>query len=207
MYGVSVVSSKSHLWSVTLSISMFYFIFYFLFHYTVSNTDQIARHFSKICFGGQSFPLFFFLLDSLHLLIAPLHSLHFSWSLIQTLVANWFGKLWFFHWRYHSIVLSNEYVFFALFLARITWSFICGMDRTLCQFACVFSFLSLGSPWYLLVPSHTLTLHVFMWCVFQIVNPAKVKEKLVDQLKTQITDLERFISFLQGKTGDTPNSR
>ena len=33
----------------------------------------------------------------------------------------------------------------------------------------------------------------------QIVNPAKVKEKLVDQLKTQITDLERFIQFLQGK--------
>lgn len=31
-----------------------------------------------------------------------------------------------------------------------------------------------------------------------IVNPAKVKEKLVDQLKTQITDLERFIDFLQG---------
>lgn len=34
--------------------------------------------------------------------------------------------------------------------------------------------------------------------VGSIVNPAKVKEKLVDQLKTQITDLERFISFLQG---------
>lgn len=33
----------------------------------------------------------------------------------------------------------------------------------------------------------------------QIVNPAKVKEKLVDQLKTQIVDLERFISFLQGE--------
>ena len=33
----------------------------------------------------------------------------------------------------------------------------------------------------------------------QIVNPAKVKEKLVDQLKTQITDLERFIQFLQGE--------
>jgi len=32
----------------------------------------------------------------------------------------------------------------------------------------------------------------------QIVNPAKVKEKLVDQLKTQIIDLERFIEFLQG---------
>lgn len=33
----------------------------------------------------------------------------------------------------------------------------------------------------------------------QIVNPAKVKEKLVEQLKTQIVDLERFIEFLQGK--------
>ncbi|KAK3770224.1 hypothetical protein RRG08_064334 [Elysia crispata] len=35
--------------------------------------------------------------------------------------------------------------------------------------------------------------------VGQIVNPAKVKEKLVDQLKTQIVDLERFIEFLQGE--------
>ena len=35
--------------------------------------------------------------------------------------------------------------------------------------------------------------------LFQIVNPAKVKEKLVGQLKTQITDLERFIDFLQGE--------
>lgn len=35
--------------------------------------------------------------------------------------------------------------------------------------------------------------------VGQIVNPAKVKEKLVGQLKTQITDLERFIDFLQGE--------
>lgn len=34
--------------------------------------------------------------------------------------------------------------------------------------------------------------------VGQIVNPAKVKGKLVEQLKTQITDLERFIQFLQG---------
>ena len=32
----------------------------------------------------------------------------------------------------------------------------------------------------------------------QIVNPAKEKKKLVDQLKTQIVDLERFIDFLQG---------
>ncbi|KAK7491489.1 hypothetical protein BaRGS_00017318 [Batillaria attramentaria] len=35
--------------------------------------------------------------------------------------------------------------------------------------------------------------------VGSIVNPAKVKEKLVDQLKTQIVDLERFIDFLQGE--------
>jgi len=34
--------------------------------------------------------------------------------------------------------------------------------------------------------------------ICQIVNPAKVKEKLVEQLKTQIVDLERFIDFLQG---------
>lgn len=32
----------------------------------------------------------------------------------------------------------------------------------------------------------------------QIVNPVKVKEHLVGQLKTQIEDLERFIDFLQG---------
>ncbi|KAJ8299224.1 hypothetical protein KUTeg_023284 [Tegillarca granosa] len=41
--------------------------------------------------------------------------------------------------------------------------------------------------------------HVVDHAVGQIVNPAKVKEKLVDQLKTQITDLERFIDFLQGE--------
>lgn len=35
--------------------------------------------------------------------------------------------------------------------------------------------------------------------VGQIVNPGKVKEKLIEQLSTQITDLERFISFLQGE--------
>lgn len=35
--------------------------------------------------------------------------------------------------------------------------------------------------------------------ICQIVNPAKVKEKLVEQLKTQIVDLERFIDFLQGE--------
>lgn len=34
--------------------------------------------------------------------------------------------------------------------------------------------------------------------VGKIVYPGKVKEKVVEQLKTQITDLERFISFLQG---------
>ncbi|XP_062591192.1 RUN domain-containing protein 1-like [Saccostrea cucullata] len=33
----------------------------------------------------------------------------------------------------------------------------------------------------------------------QIVNPAKVKEKLVGQLRTQVVDLERFIAFLQGE--------
>lgn len=33
----------------------------------------------------------------------------------------------------------------------------------------------------------------------QIVNPVKVKEQLVSQLKTQISDLERFILFLQGE--------
>ncbi|XP_014675154.1 PREDICTED: RUN domain-containing protein 1-like isoform X1 [Priapulus caudatus] len=33
--------------------------------------------------------------------------------------------------------------------------------------------------------------------VSQIVNPAKAKEQLVSQLKTQIIDLERFIEFLQ----------
>nr|CAG4637708.1 EOG090X03YR [Chydorus sphaericus] len=32
----------------------------------------------------------------------------------------------------------------------------------------------------------------------QLVNPLKMKEQLVSQLKTQITDLERFIEFLQG---------
>lgn len=36
--------------------------------------------------------------------------------------------------------------------------------------------------------------------VGQIVNPGKVKEKLIEQLSTQITDLERFIQFLQGES-------
>lgn len=35
--------------------------------------------------------------------------------------------------------------------------------------------------------------------VAQIVNPARVKEQLVEQLKTQIRDLEMFISFIQGQ--------
>ncbi|CAC5376576.1 PUF60 [Mytilus coruscus] len=34
--------------------------------------------------------------------------------------------------------------------------------------------------------------------VGEIVNPGKVKEKLIQQFSTQITDLERFIQFLQG---------
>ncbi len=33
----------------------------------------------------------------------------------------------------------------------------------------------------------------------QISNPVKVKDQLVTQLKTQISDLERFIQFLQGE--------
>jgi hypothetical protein len=35
--------------------------------------------------------------------------------------------------------------------------------------------------------------------VAQIVNPVRVKEQLVEQLKTQIRDLEMFISFIQGQ--------
>ncbi len=35
--------------------------------------------------------------------------------------------------------------------------------------------------------------------VGQIVNPLKMKSHLVDQLQTQITDLEMFIEFLQGE--------
>nr|CAG4643118.1 EOG090X03YR [Ilyocryptus agilis] len=34
--------------------------------------------------------------------------------------------------------------------------------------------------------------------ISQLVNPLKMKEQLVAQLKTQISDLERFIGFLQG---------
>ncbi|XP_051894458.1 RUN domain-containing protein 1 isoform X2 [Pristis pectinata] len=40
--------------------------------------------------------------------------------------------------------------------------------------------------------------------IAQIVNPARVKEQLVDQLKTQINDLEMFINFLQGEVGSPP---
>ncbi|XP_042199301.1 RUN domain-containing protein 1 isoform X2 [Callorhinchus milii] len=39
--------------------------------------------------------------------------------------------------------------------------------------------------------------------IAQIVNPARVKEQLVDQLKTQIRDLEMFINFLQDEVGST----
>ncbi len=39
--------------------------------------------------------------------------------------------------------------------------------------------------------------------IAQIVNPARVKEQLVDQLKTQIRDLEMFINFIQGKNSLT----
>lgn len=38
--------------------------------------------------------------------------------------------------------------------------------------------------------------------IAQIVNPARVKEQLVEQLKTQIRDLEMFINFIQGE--ETP---
>ncbi|XP_077108161.1 RUN domain-containing protein 1 [Ranitomeya variabilis] len=37
--------------------------------------------------------------------------------------------------------------------------------------------------------------------IAQIVNPARVKEQLVDQLKTQIRDLEMFIQFIQDECG------
>ncbi|XP_046407221.1 RUN domain-containing protein 1 isoform X1 [Ischnura elegans] len=36
--------------------------------------------------------------------------------------------------------------------------------------------------------------------ISQLVNPLKMKEQLVTQLKTQISDLERFIEFLQGES-------
>ncbi|XP_078385858.1 RUN domain-containing protein 1 [Cetorhinus maximus] len=40
--------------------------------------------------------------------------------------------------------------------------------------------------------------------IAQIVNPARVKEQLVEQLKTQICDLEMFINFLQDEVGSPP---
>lgn len=39
--------------------------------------------------------------------------------------------------------------------------------------------------------------HLFNY--LQLVNPLKATEHLVDQLKTQIMDLERFIQYLQSK--------
>ncbi|XP_055844100.1 RUN domain-containing protein 1 [Episyrphus balteatus] len=41
----------------------------------------------------------------------------------------------------------------------------------------------------------------------EFVGPLKMKEQLVAQLKTQITDLERFIAFLQGDAEDPKNSK
>ncbi|XP_066583722.1 RUN domain-containing protein 1 isoform X2 [Prorops nasuta] len=38
------------------------------------------------------------------------------------------------------------------------------------------------------------------YAISQIVSPLKMKEQLVIQLKTQITDLERFINYLQGES-------
>ena len=40
----------------------------------------------------------------------------------------------------------------------------------------------------------------------QLINPLKMKEQLVTQLKTQITDLERFIEFLQGPGDKMPTA-
>ncbi|XP_063816159.1 RUN domain-containing protein 1 [Pseudophryne corroboree] len=42
--------------------------------------------------------------------------------------------------------------------------------------------------------------------IAQIVNPARVKEQLVDQLKTQIRDLEMFIKFIQDEIGSPVES-
>ncbi|KFV94464.1 RUN domain-containing protein 1, partial [Fulmarus glacialis] len=39
--------------------------------------------------------------------------------------------------------------------------------------------------------------------IAQIVNPARVKEQLVEQLKTQIRDLEMFINFIQDEGGSS----
>ncbi|XP_066944735.1 RUN domain-containing protein 1-like isoform X2 [Macrobrachium rosenbergii] len=38
--------------------------------------------------------------------------------------------------------------------------------------------------------------------ICELVNPLKMKEQLIAQLQTQITDLERFIIFLQGEAGE-----
>ncbi|CAH1238411.1 RUN domain-containing protein 1-like isoform X2 [Branchiostoma lanceolatum] len=43
--------------------------------------------------------------------------------------------------------------------------------------------------------------------VGEIVNPAKVKEQVIHQLKTQITDLEMFIEFLQENGGDVGHEK
>jgi hypothetical protein len=40
---------------------------------------------------------------------------------------------------------------------------------------------------------------IMIFYLIKIVNPVKIKEQLVCQLKTQIADLERFIDFLQGE--------
>lgn len=40
---------------------------------------------------------------------------------------------------------------------------------------------------------------------FQVLNPIKEKDQLVDQLQTQITDLERFVSFLQQESVASEN--
>ncbi|KAG8446652.1 hypothetical protein GDO86_014196 [Hymenochirus boettgeri] len=42
--------------------------------------------------------------------------------------------------------------------------------------------------------------------IAQIVNPARVKEQLVEQLKTQIRDLEMFITFIQDEVGSPVDS-
>uniref|UniRef100_A0A670IYI3 RUN domain-containing protein 1 n=1 Tax=Podarcis muralis TaxID=64176 RepID=A0A670IYI3_PODMU len=42
--------------------------------------------------------------------------------------------------------------------------------------------------------------------VAQIVNPARVKEQLVEQLKTQIRDLEMFINFIQEEVSSPGNA-
>ncbi|XP_003745877.1 RUN domain-containing protein 1 [Galendromus occidentalis] len=41
----------------------------------------------------------------------------------------------------------------------------------------------------------------------EMVNPVKVKEQLVEQLRTQVTDLERYIDFLQTDTASVVNAK